>query len=190
MKLLLPILFACGTALCFGLYGPTIAKARSATGEWSPFKPYVFIGLAYVVWACAGGLIGMKLKGDSFGYDGAHLPAMIFGFLAGTCGALGAFSLTSAMLSGGKPMFGAVSITALVSVLQLKEMRSANPVLWVGMAMVVVGIVLVAANTPHPHPPKKGTEHTGESAAPPPSDAPSASASLEDPSRDPGGEAG
>lgn len=169
MKLLIPILFALGTALCWGMYGPTIANARSSTGAWSPFKPYVFIGVAYLVIACIGGMIGMKIKGDSFNFFAEQMPATQWGFIAGSLGALGAISLTSAMLSGGKPLFvmpivfgGAVSVTAIVSLIQLRGQATASPMLWVGMLMVVVGVVLVAMNTPHGHPPKKagGESHT------------------------------
>ena len=160
MKLLLPVLFALGTALCWGLYGPVLHNARSQAKppEWSAFKPYVFIGVAYVVWAIVGGIVGMKARGDSFNFIGAHRHAMIWGFLAGTLGAAGAFSLTNAMLSGGpwpnKPLVvmpivfgGAVSITAVVSTMRFKQ--PVSPFIWVGMTLVVVGIVLVAANTPH-----------------------------------------
>jgi len=168
--MLIPILFACGTALCWGLYGPTIQHARSSTGQWSAFKPYVFIGIAYLVWACLGGVAGMMLKKDSFNFVGTHSPAMTWGFLAGSLGAIGAFSLTSAMLSGGKPLFvmpivfgGAVTVTAIVSVLELKDISKANPMLWVGMLAVVVGVILVAAYTPHGHPPKKPAQETQQS---------------------------
>lgn len=171
--MLIPILFACGTALCWGLYGPTIQHARSATGEWSAFKPYVFIGVAYLVWACVGGLIGMSMKGDTYSYTGTQSPAMTWGFIAGSLGAIGAFSLTSAMLSGGKPLFvmpivfgGAVTVTAIVSIIELKDLSKVSPMLWVGMVAVFVGVVLVASNTPHASPPKKpagDSEHTSTS---------------------------
>ena len=61
MKVLLPVIFALCTAMCWGMYGPTIGNAQSRA--WSPFKPYVFIGIAYLVLAIGGGLIAMKLKG-------------------------------------------------------------------------------------------------------------------------------
>lgn len=153
-SLLLPVLFALGTAFCWGLYGPTIQNARSAEKLWSPFKPYVFIGVAYLVWAVVGGVMGMKFKEDSFNFFGAERPAMFWGFLAGSLGALGALSLTSAMLAGGKPLFvmpivfgGAVSVTAIVSTMRQRE--AIHPVIWVGMTLVVVGVILVAAYTPH-----------------------------------------
>ena len=55
--LIVPILFAIGTACCWGMYGPALGNARSPIKEWSPFKPYVFIGVAYLVIAIIGGLI-------------------------------------------------------------------------------------------------------------------------------------
>jgi len=64
-----PILFALLTALCWGLYGPVLAQARSAL--LSPFKPYVVIGVAYLIWGILGGLIGMWFKNDSFSFSGA-----------------------------------------------------------------------------------------------------------------------
>lgn len=91
MKLLVPILFALGTALCWGMYGPTLSNARSVAKPpspdfWSPFKPYVFIGVAYLVIAVVGGLIAMKIKGDTFSFSGSHSPAMTWGFFAGCLG--------------------------------------------------------------------------------------------------------
>lgn len=174
----LPILFALGTALCWGLYGPTIANARSATKLWSPFKPYVGIGLAYIVLAFIGGLILMKVKGDSFDFFGEQSAAGNWGFLAGILGALGALSLTSAMISFDGPpkpslvmpivFGGAVSVTAIVSAIQF---RTANPMMWVGMALVVAGVVLVSKNTPH-H--AKKPDHTPETSISAPADEPGA----------------
>ncbi|MCA9070072.1 MAG: hypothetical protein KDA84_14165 [Planctomycetaceae bacterium] len=172
--LALPILFAIGTALCWGCYGPVIGKARHPEKLYSPFKPYVGIGVAYLVIAVFGGLAMMAFNGDSFSFtETEQSRAGIWGFLGGTLGALGALSLTSAMLSfegPPKPQLvmpivfgGAVSITAIVSVIQTRTVG--NLWLWVGIAGVVVSIVLVAANTPHGHPPKKPGATEGESHA-------------------------
>ena len=157
----LPVIFALCTALCWGMYGPTIGNAQSKI--WSPFKPYVFIGVAYLVLAIAGGLIAMHFKGDSFSYSGDQFPSMKWGFLAGCLGALGALFLTSAMMiSKGNALLvmpivfgGAVSVTALYSVFVKFKGMPISPVLWVGMAMVVTGVILVAMFTPHGHAPKK-----------------------------------
>lgn len=170
-KMLIPILFAIGTAIFWGCYGPTIGNAQApkpAGGPplWSPFKPYVFIGIAYLVIAIIGGLIMMKVKGDSFSFGGEHSPAAKWGFLAGCLGALGAICLTSAMMiSKGNALLvmpivfgGAVSVTAIVSVLKLKGHVDISPMLWVGIGLTVIGVVTVAMNTPHGHAPKKAVD--------------------------------
>ncbi|TWT91825.1 hypothetical protein [Neorhodopirellula pilleata] len=172
-KMLIPILFALGTAFFWGCYGPTIGNAQAPRPEgvplWSPFKPYVFIGIAYLVIAIFGGLLMMGVKGDSFNFTGTHFPTAKWGFLAGSLGAFGALCLTSAMMtSRGNALLvmpivfgGAVSVTALVSVIRLHAGTNVSPLLWVGMALTVVGVVLVAMNTPHGHAPAKpATEST------------------------------
>ena len=181
-KMLIPILFAVGTALFWGCYGPTIGNAQTPRVDgrplmppdgWSPFKPYVFIGVAYLVIGIAGGLVMMKVKGDSFSYSGDHFAPAKWGFLAGTLGALGALCLTSAMMiSRGNALLvmpivfgGAVSVTALVSAWMLRGHATINPILWVGMLLVVVGVVIVATNTPHGHGAPKASP-ASESAAP------------------------
>lgn len=180
MKLpMLPILFALGTAICWGLYGPTLANARSPEKLWSPFKPYVGIGLAYLFIAIAGGLIAMKVKGDSFEFLGAQSAALKWGFAAGTLGALGALSLTSAMISFNGPpkpqivmpivFGGAVTLAAIVSVISTKS--KPNPLMVLGIALVAVGIVLVAYFTPHGPPAKKQATPAGTAVEQPTLDA-------------------
>lgn len=175
----IPILFALGTAFFWGLYGPTIGNAQ-IKGGWSPFKPYVFIGIAYLVIAVCGGLAMMKVKGDTYNYSGpvdgqphrSHFEPAKWGFLAGSLGAAGALCLTFAMmLSKGDALLvmpivfgGAVSWTAVVSMLKHRG-EAISPLMWVGMAMVVIGVILVARNTPHGHAsPKANATEAVESA--------------------------
>lgn len=160
-KMTIPILLALATALFWGCYGPTIGNARaqgpSGAPLWSPFKPYVFIGLAYFAIAIIGGLIMMRLKGDTFDYTGEHYVAAKWGFFAGIFGALGALALTSSMMtSGGKAHLvmpivfgGAVTVTAIISMIRLGDLSNVSPLLWIGMVMVFGGVVLIAMNTPH-----------------------------------------
>ena len=158
-RILIPILFALGTALFWGCYGPTIGNAAAPKGEndaplWSPFKPYVFIGIAYLVIGIIGGLLMMKYKGDSFSYTGPHFATAKWGFLAGCLGAFGALCLTSAMMySRGNALLvmpivfgGAVIVTALVSLYKLQ--RQGDMWLWAGVGLTVLGVVLTAVNTP------------------------------------------
>lgn len=163
MNKLFPILCALCVALCWGMYGPTLTNARSPQREWGPFKPYVFIGVAYLVIAIGGGAAMMRFVwNDSFDYTGKFSPAMTWGFLAGSLGALGALALTFSLTkAGGDPAYvmpivfgGAVTVNAIAAYVKLKDSVEINPMMWVGMALVAVGICLTAGYTPHGHAPK------------------------------------
>lgn len=158
MKSMWPVIFALATGLCWGSYGPVLAQARAF--EKSPFKPYVMIGIAYLIWGIIGGVAGMLYKKDTFAFSS---EGMFWGFAAGSLGAWGALALTLAMFSGGGAIpqvvmpivFGsAVSVSAVIAVLTSKT--EANPRLWLGIVGMAICIVVVAYYTPHaaPHAPK------------------------------------
>lgn len=175
-----PIIFALLTGLFWGTYGPALGVARAAEGN-NPFKPYLMIGVAYLIWAVIGGFGGIRYTGvdAKFSVDGAT-----WGFVAGSLGAFGALTLTLAMFSfqGMKPradivmpiVFGtAVTVSALTSVVMIyvrDHKVPANPWLYVGILGMAVCIVVVAKNTPHvaPHAPKPAGE-THAAVTPPPS---------------------
>lgn len=152
-------------AIFWGLYGPAVALSRSPNREWGPFKPYVFIGIAYMLIAVVGGAIMMKMvSNDNFDFTGKYLPSMKWGFYAGCLGALGALALTFAIVGGGKPSYvmpivfgGAVSVNAIVAYFGLHSGETVNPMMWFGMLLVAIGICLTAYNTPHGHAPAKPT---------------------------------
>lgn len=162
MRTLFPFLFALVTALAWGLYGPTLGQARLADAAASPFKPYVGIGMAYLVVAIIGGLIGMWLRGDSFSFAPLSGSTLAWGFGAGLLGAAGAFGLTLSMFTGGAriphavmPVVfgGAVTVTALWTVLRSGETLRGGVWLWVGIAGMLISTLLVTMNTPHAPPP-------------------------------------
>lgn len=169
-----PIFFALLTALFWGCYGPTLANARAELH--SPFKPYVAVGVAYLVIGIIGGLIGMRINGEAYNFNG---PGFWWGFAAGALGALGALALTFAMFTGGgrtphivmSLVFGgATTVAALVSFWQLRGQVSANPGLWVGIGGMLLCTILVAYNTPHagphPSPPRPEADAEQSTAAP------------------------
>ena len=138
--------------------GPVLAKARFADPQASPFKPYVFIGVAYLVWAIAGGFAGMVVKADNFDFFGLSLWGTVFAFAAGTLGALGAFNLTMAMSTGGgkHPQVvmavvfgGAVTIAGLIGYFQNRGKVEISPMLWIGIIGMGICAIIVAQNTPH-----------------------------------------
>jgi len=169
MEKFLPFIFALGTAFCWGLYGPALGKAR-ALGGGTPFKPYVGIGVAYLLIAIVGGLIAMAVVGKDK-WDFTDTTSR-WGFLAGVLGALGAFSLTLAMFSGGHRIphavmpfvfGGAVTVVALFGVLFLGG--RGNVWMWIGIIGMGVSAVLVAANTPHGSPKKHDGKQESHAAA-------------------------
>lgn len=177
---LIGIACAAATALFWGVYGPALGFARSESSPplWSPFKPYVFIGVAYLVWGVLGGLLAMRLipaQPDNLSFTGTFLPAMKWGFIAGSLGAFGALTLTFAMFKAKNAALvmpivfgGAVSVTAITSLLLLRARGAdvhTNPMLWVGMVLVAIGIVIVARNTPHGAPPKPAAQHAPPASA-------------------------
>lgn len=153
------ILFACGTALFWGLYGPTLGKSRVMGPGETPFKVYVFIGLAYLVWGIIGGLIANKLNGGNFVFQ----PKMsTWGFAAGTLGAFGALCLTFAMFNAKRadlvmPVVfgGATSIAVLTEILSQRPIKAPAWQQMVGFVCVVVGVILVQAFAHHGHGPAK-----------------------------------
>jgi len=178
MKFPIYLWFALGTALCWGCYGPVLSKSYKAFSDaagfrQSPFKAYVFIGIAYLVLAIIGGLIMMKVNGDTFEFFGKSTRGTVISFLAGSLGAVGALCLTTAMFKGGMTaphvvmalvFGGAVTVAAIVSVLTTHTEDGTSPLLWVGIAGMLISAVLVAFNTPHAHPPKpKPVEASTES---------------------------
>lgn len=165
---ILPIIFALLTAFFWGLYGPVLGWARAAEGN-NPFKPYLLIGVAYLIWAIIGGALGMLYTKVPFEFSGDGLK---WGFGAGSLGAFGALTLTLAMFSfppGTKPrpdlvmpivFGGAVTVTAIVNVLASRNVENAHapsPWLWAGIVGMGICIVVVAYNTPHVPPKKAGT---------------------------------
>ena len=158
MRQYLPFIFALGTACCWGLYGPTLGKARLADADLSPFKPYVAIGFAYLVIAILGGMLGMYFKGDSFTPSGGGFT---WGLAAGFLGASGAFFLTLTMFSGGAriphavmPVVfgGAVTVTALYSIAISGGKLQMNPRLAIGIVGMLLSVLVITMNTPHETP--------------------------------------
>lgn len=161
MSLYLPVLFAMATALCWGLYGPMLSAARDAdpviASVKSVFKPFVAIGVAYLVIAVGGGLVGILFRGENFSFfHPTTSKATMLAFAAGSVGALGALTLTTAMATGGKahtvmPIVfgGAVTVTALVSLVRTGADAKSHPWQWVGIGLMIVSAVIITMNTPH-----------------------------------------
>jgi drug/metabolite transporter (DMT)-like permease len=153
---LLGLLFAIATAIFWGLYGPALGKARPGTDP-NPFKAFIFIGLAYLVWGVIGGFVGVKATGGSF----AFRPETInWGFVAGSLGAFGALTLTYAMFEARDArlvmpvVFGGATAVSAIAATILSRQHHVPPAQMVGFALVIVGVILIQLFGSHPGPAK------------------------------------
>jgi hypothetical protein len=118
------ILFAYLTVLSWGVYGVLLHIGRSGmpAGAELPhasLKAFLFVGIAYFVVAVVGPLIVLKARGSNFSFAG---PGMTWSFIAGTAGALGAFTLVLALGAAAAPAikggggFGAGAAAAVMPI--------------------------------------------------------------------------
>ncbi len=165
----LGLLFAIATAVFWGLYAPALGKAR-IDGQ-TPFKPYVFIGIAYLVWGCLGGAIAIQLSGDGFSYPGS---TGWWGFIAGSLGAFGALTLTYAMYQAKDAslvmpvVFGGATCIAAITGLVIQAQKGSFHLdirQVIGFVLVVAGVVLIQKYSSHGPPPKKPTAEAESHAA-------------------------
>ncbi len=167
---MLGLLFAVATALFWGLYGPALLKARTP-GE-TPFKPFIMIGLAYLVWGMIGGVVAVKAGGGTLAFTP---QAMRWGFIAGSLGAFGALTLTFAMFQAKDAALvmpvvfgGATAIGAITGLLMQKGPMHVDPRQAIGFVFVIVGVVLIqkyAAHGPAPAKPQAAAHSTVENEA-------------------------
>jgi len=150
------LIFAIATAIFWGLYGPALGKAR-VVGE-TPFKAYIFIGLAYLIWGMIGGIVAVKVSGGTLAFKP---ESMTWGFVAGTLGAFGALTLTYAMFSAKDARLvmpvvfgGATAISAIAGTL-LARSHHVPPAQIAGFILVIVGVVLIQLNATHGPPATK-----------------------------------
>ena len=145
------VVFALATAFFWGMYGPALQTSR-VPGQ-SPFKPFVLIGVAYLVFGILGGVIGIWATGDNFRFSPVTLT---WGFIAGSLGAFGALTLTLALFKSRAPDLvmpivfgGATLVSVTIGLLQKKQLFSAHPMQYVGTLAVILGVILVQAFASH-----------------------------------------
>lgn len=153
------ILFALLTAMFWGMYGPALQTSR-VPGQ-SPFKPFILIGVAYLVFGILGGVVGILATHGDFRFS----PVTIrWGFIAGSLGAFGALTLTLALFTSRAPDLvmpivfgGATLVSVAIGLMQKHALLSADPRQYVGTLAIVIGVILVQAYASH------GPAGTGES---------------------------
>lgn len=165
------IYFALATALFWGLYGIALQKAR-VPGDPSPFKPFIFIGLAYLVWGVFGGALAIKATGGTFAFQPLGIQ---WAFIAGSLGAAGALTLTAAMFQAKSAALvmpivfgGATAVSVITTMLMLRAGGTAvhvHPLQLLGFVLAIVGIILIQRYAQHAGP-KPAAAPTTEQTAP------------------------
>lgn len=156
------LLFVAGTALCWGIYIPSIHKGAVSVG--SNLRAYLLVGLAYF-------LVAVLIPGILlfvFGWDPTakgdpnwSTQSILWGLGAGTLGALGAFSVTFAVVlapRGLGPLIVpplvfcfAPIVSTIVTLLYFHPPKGGVLPDWrffLGLAMAIAGATLVMVYKP------------------------------------------
>ena len=152
------------TAVCWGVYGPLLQWGHVEMGS-GRLRPFICVGVAYLVIAIVGPIVVMMLTGMEQGgglTSGWTMRGIWWSFIAGTAGALGALGMILAFNFGGKPHYVPPLIFGLAPVVNtfftlavnpaLRSQLSANPFqsscFGAGLLMVAVGAVVVLVSAP------------------------------------------
>ena len=152
------------TAVCWGIYGPLLQWGHMEMGS-GRLRPFICVGVAYIVIAIVGPILVMMLTGMEQGeglMSGWTMKGVWWSFIAGTAGALGALGMILAFNFGGKPHYVPQLIFGLAPVVNtfftlgmnpaLRSQLSANPFqsscFGAGLLMVAVGAVVVLVSAP------------------------------------------
>ena len=151
--------FVALTAICWGCYGPLLHIGQMKM-HGSRMRPFICIGLAYVVVAVIAPLVFWTVLGA----DGELSARGVFWSVAGgTAGALGSLGVILAFTFGGKPVYvmplifgGAPVINTFISIVMSGNISSISPFFYAGLIVVVAGaisvLVFAPRGAPAPHP--------------------------------------
>lgn len=162
------------TAICWGTYGPLLQWGHGAMGS-GRLRPFICVGVAYLVIAVIGPVLCMLLAGmEKNGgiLSGWTFSGILWSFIAGVAGALGALGMILAFNFGGKPhyvpplIFGLAPVVntffALSMSRELREQLSANVIrssfFGAGLLLVAVGAVTVLVAAPKTSPKPAGSQ--------------------------------
>jgi drug/metabolite transporter (DMT)-like permease len=146
------------TAVCWGCYGPLLHKGQMQM-HGSRMRPFICVGLAYVVVAVIMPLILRVTMGDH-GY--LTFPGTVWSLAGGVAGALGSLGVILAFTYGGRPIYvmplvfgGAPVVNTFVSMVQFGA-ANVSPFFYAGLIVVVAGAISVLVFAPRgapAHPP-------------------------------------
>jgi drug/metabolite transporter (DMT)-like permease len=162
------------TVCTWGLYGVFLHSGQIAMKdpEFGRYKAFLFVGIAYFIFAVLAPLVLLKLQGSNFSFPSKGVWVSLF---AGTLGAIGAFGILLAFGAKGTPTVvmsivfaGAPIVNAVVAAWMHPPKGGIADVRWqfyAGIVMAAVGGCLVSYYKPGPAP-KPAAAATGIVSAP------------------------
>jgi hypothetical protein len=163
----LVILFTLMTAVCWGIYGPTLHKGQMAMAG-SRLRPFLCVGLAYFLIAVIVPYLLLAIAPDLD--PGRWSASGVFWSLAGgAAGAFGALGVILAFNFGGKPIYvmplvfgGAPVINTFAALTKSGMVSQIGPIFVAGLILVAAGAVTVLIFAPRA--PAHAPPHAEESA--------------------------
>lgn len=149
-----PLMFAsiALTALCWGSYGPVLHKGQAKMGG-SRLRPFLFVGLAYLVVAVLLPVSFWQLLPPDPGSPNTN--GVIWSLLAGAVGAGGALGIIYAFNFGGKPIVimplvfgGAPVINTFVTTISENSFGQLSTAFFASLFLVIAGAVTVLVTAP------------------------------------------
>ena len=149
------------TVCTWGLYGVFLHSGQMAMSDPvnGRYKAFLFVGIAYFIFAVLAPLALLKLNGSDFGFPSKGIWVSLF---AGALGAIGAFGILLAFGAKGTPQVvmsivfaGAPIVNAVVATWMHPPKNGIADVPWqfyLGIAMAAVGGCLVSLYKPAPAP--------------------------------------
>jgi hypothetical protein len=168
-------LFALCTAVFWGTYGPLLQSGHQlmdpehVMGTGGRLRPFICVGVAYLLVAIVGPIIVMYTTGIDRGAGVFHhwtFSGIVWSTIAGGAGALGAFTLIMALGAGGPrsvayvmPMvFGfAPMISTLTGMYFNKTFNQMSPFFAAGLILIVAGAITILFTAPKPKPKPAGS---------------------------------
>jgi len=160
-------LFALCTALFWGTYGPLLQKGHQYMLTEGRMRPFICVGVAYLLVAIIGPIVAMYALGIDRGqglFHGWTIWGVVMSTIAGAVGALGAFTLLMALGAGGPTgplyimpiVFGCAPVVSTLTSMYLNNtFNKMSPFFAAGLILVAAGAVTILITAPRgkPHTP-------------------------------------
>jgi hypothetical protein len=131
-------------------------------GGHALWKPLICVGLAYMAIGIIVPAILLKWRGEKGSFS---VMGIVWSFIAGVAGAVGALGILLSFEYGGRPVYvmplvfgGAPVVNAFLTIYMTKRLREVGPLFLAGLIMVALGAVIVLIFKPNLHAAAQATE--------------------------------